>query len=191
MFGFRLDFRTVQLINIIEAIKFLHEGGIGDVYMARGLCIKPRDSFGIAKDSEPPATLHYDNGLDLLPGVRTMKSVVITTGTGSGIPEMVIPETRDLIEFEIARWGLNKNEHPVSVYSDGGIYGIDPKECAQETPNTQSSLFKYSDGKMLEFETRGRYSNAESSLDIKIGNMFYGTEGYLELRPDRYMESFP
>ncbi|HRQ50389.1 MAG TPA: gfo/Idh/MocA family oxidoreductase, partial [Agriterribacter sp.] len=30
-------------------------------------------------------------------------------------------------------------------------------------------------------ETRGRYSNGESSLDIRIGNMFYGTEGYLEL----------
>ena len=49
--------------NVIEAIKFLHSGGIGDVYMARGLCIKPRDSFGIAKDSTPPATLHYDNWL--------------------------------------------------------------------------------------------------------------------------------
>ena len=35
---------------------------------------------------------------------------------------------------------------------------------------------------MLEFETRGRYSNAESSLDIQIGNIFYGTEGYLELK---------
>ena len=35
--------------------------------------------------------------------------------------------------------------------------------------------------KVLEFETRGRYTNGESSLDIKIGNMFYGTDGYLEL----------
>ena len=34
--------------NVQQAIKFLHEGGIGDVYMARGLCYKPRDSFGIA-----------------------------------------------------------------------------------------------------------------------------------------------
>ena len=25
-----------------EAIRFIHEGGIGDVYMARGLCFKPR-----------------------------------------------------------------------------------------------------------------------------------------------------
>ncbi len=43
---------------------------------------------------------------------------------------------------------------------------------------------------MLEFETRGRYSNSESSLGIKVGNIFYGTEGYLELNSGD-MESFP
>ena len=69
----------------------------------------------------------------------------------------------------------------MTVSSIGGIYGINPAECAQETPNTQSSVFKYSDGKMLEFETRGRYSNSEASLEIRVGNIFYGTEGYLEL----------
>ena len=37
---------------------------------------------------------------------------------------------------------------------------------------------------MLEFETRGRYSNAESSLETRIGNMFYGTEGYVEINND-------
>jgi hypothetical protein len=36
-------------------------------------------------------------------------------------------------------------------------------------------------GTTLEFETRGRFTNAESSIDIRIGNIFYGTEGYLEL----------
>ena len=70
---------------------------------------------------------------------------------------------------------------PVSVMSMGGIYGINPAECSQETPNTQTSQFKYKDGKMLEFETRGRYTNNESSTGIRIGNVFYGTDGYLEL----------
>jgi hypothetical protein len=37
---------------------------------------------------------------------------------------------------------------------------------------------------MLKFETRGRYSNAESSLETRIGNIFYGTEGYLELKDE-------
>ncbi len=28
---------------------------------------------------------------------------------------------------------------------------------------------------------RGGYSNSESSLDTRIGNIFFGTDGYLEL----------
>lgn len=177
----QVGFQNRSISNVMEAMKFLHEGGIGDVYMARGLCIKPRDSFGIAKDSEPPATLHYDRWLG--PAVyrpynekRSHYNWHWFWDTGNGDTGNQGPH-----QFDIARWGLNKNEHPVSIYSTGGIYGIDPKECAQETPNTQTSIFKYGDGKMLEFETRGRYSNAESSLGIRIGNMFFGTDGYLEL----------
>ena len=170
-----------SIINIMEAIKFLHDGGIGDVFMARGLCYKPRDSFGIAPDSEPPATLHYDMWL----GPAAWRPYNEKHGhynwhwfwdTGNGDTG-----NQGVNEIEILRWGLNKNELPVSIFSNGGIYGIDPKECAQETPNTHICTFKYSDGKILEFETRGRYTNAESSLDIKIGHMFYGTDGYMEL----------
>jgi predicted dehydrogenase len=170
-----------SIINIMEAIKFLHDGGIGDVYMARGLCYKPRDSFGIAKDSEPPATLHYDLWL----GPASWRPYNEKRGhynwhwfwdTGNGDTG-----NQGVNELEILRWGLNKNELPVSIFSAGGIYGIDPEECAQETPNTQSCTFKYSDGKILEFETRGRFTNGESGLGIKIGHIFYGTEGYLEL----------
>jgi len=172
--------------NVMEAIKFLHSGGIGDVYMARGLCIKPRDSFGIAKDSTPPVTLHYDNWLGpvayrLYNEKKSHYNWHWFWETGNGDTGNQGPH-----EFDIARWGLNKNEHPVTAYSIGGVYGINPAECAQETPNTQSSVFKYSDGKMLEFETRGRYSNSESSLETTVGNIFYGTEGYLELNNETW-----
>jgi predicted dehydrogenase len=149
--------------------------------MARGLCLKPRDSFGIAPDSEPPASLHYDTWLGPAPWRPYNEKRVHYNwhwhwATGNGDTGNQGPH-----QFDIARWGLNKNEHPVSVYSNGGIYGISPQECSQETPNTQTSVFKYDDGKMLEFETRGRFTNSESKLGIMIGNMFYGTEGYLEL----------
>ncbi|WP_353196425.1 Gfo/Idh/MocA family oxidoreductase [Parapedobacter defluvii] len=177
----QVGFQNRSIPNVMEAMKFLHDGGIGDVFMARGTCIKPRDSFGIAKDSEPPASLHYDRWLG--PAAyrpynekRSHYNWHWFWDTGNGDTGNQGPH-----QFDIARWGLNKNEHPVSIYSTGGFYGVDPKECAQETPNTQTSLFKYEDGKMLEFETRGRYSNGESGLDIRVGNIFYGTEGYLEL----------
>ncbi|MCX6225174.1 MAG: Gfo/Idh/MocA family oxidoreductase [Bacteroidia bacterium] len=167
--------------GVREAIGFLHNGGIGDVFMAKGLCYKPRDSFGIAKDSEPPASLHYDYWLGPCQWrpyneKRLHYNWHWFWQTGGGDTANQGPH-----QFDIARWGLNKNEHPVSVYSMGNIFGIDPKECEQETPNTQTSLFKYKDGKILEFETRGRYTNGESGLGTRVGNMFYGTEGYLEL----------
>ena len=174
-------FQNRSIANVMEAMRFLHDGGIGTVYMAKGMCYKPRDSFGIAKDSTPPASLHYDMWLGPAPYRAYNEKHVHYNwhwfwATGNGDTGNQGPH-----QFDIARWGLNKNEHPVSVYSTGGIYGISPDECEQETPNTQSSVFKYKDGKMLEFETRGRYTNAESSLDIRIGNIFYGTDGYLEL----------
>lgn len=177
----QVGFQNRSNVAVREAMKFLHDGGIGDVFMARGLCIKPRDSFGIAKDSAPPSTLHYDRWLGPAPyraynEKRGHYNWHWFWDTGNGDTGNQGPH-----QFDIARWGLNKNMHPVSVYSSGGVYGFGPDECAQETPNTQTSLFKYADGKMLEFETRGRYSNEESSLGIRVGNLFYGTDGYLEL----------
>ena len=170
-----------SIAGVIEAIKFLHDGGIGEIYMAKGLCYKPRDSFGIAADSTPPGSLNYDMWLGPAPYRPYNEKRVHYNwhwfwDTGNGDTGNQGPH-----QFDIARWGMNKNEHPVTIYSMGGIFGIDPSGCAQETPNTQTSLFRYNDGKVLEFETRGRYTNEESSMGIRIGNIFYGTDGYLEL----------
>lgn len=182
----QVGFQNRSIKNVREAMKFLHDGGIGEVYMARGTCFKPRDSFGISADSTPPEGLHYDMWL----GPAQYRPYNEKRGhynwhwhwnTGNGDTGNQGPH-----QFDIARWGLNKNDHPVSVYSSGGIFGIDPRECSQETPNTQTSVFTYDDGKILEFETRGRFTNGESSLGIKIGNMFFGTEGYLELNRETW-----
>jgi predicted dehydrogenase len=167
--------------GVREAIKFMHDGGIGEVFMAKGSCYKPRDSFGIAPDSEPPATLHYDYWLGPCQWQPYNEKKVHYNwhwhwATGGGDTANQGPH-----QFDVARWGLNKNEHPVEIYSMGNIFGIKPEECSQETPNTQTSVFKYKDGKILEFETRGRYTNGEGSLDIRIGNIFYGTDGYVEI----------
>jgi predicted dehydrogenase len=177
----QVGFQNRSNSNVMQAIAFLHAGGIGDVYLSRGLCFKPRDSFGIAEDSMPPATLDFDLWL----GPAAARPYNEKKGhynwhwhwdTGNGDTGNQGPH-----QFDIARWGLNKKIHPVKVQSMGGIYGISPKECSQETPNTQTSVFEYADGKILEFETRGRYTNAEANEDVKIGNLFYGTEGWMEI----------
>ena len=195
--------------NVTEAIKFLHDGGIGEIYMARGLCFKPRDSYGYAKDSIPPATFHYERWLGPAQwrpynAKRSHYSWHWYWDTGNGDTGNQGPH-----QFDIARWGLNKLEHPVSVYSTGGVYGFRKDENApenqvkgtlvygdvetygnsktsQETPNIQTATFKYDDGTLLEFETRGRYTNQEGKNGIEIGNIFYGSEGYLEIKEDTW-----
>lgn len=177
----QVGFQNRSISNVMQAMAFLHDGGIGDVYMARGMCFKPRDSFGISEDSAPPKTLNYDLWL----GPANWRPYNEKRGhynwhwhwdTGNGDTGNQGPH-----QFDVARWGLGKKVHPVKVQSMGGIFGISPEECSQETPNTQTSVFEYDDGKILEFETRGRYTNAEAPAGVKIGNLFYGTEGWLEV----------
>jgi predicted dehydrogenase len=182
----QVGFQNRSISNVMQAMAFLHNGGIGDVYMARGMCFKPRDSFGIAEDSAPPSTLNYDLWL----GPATYRPYNELKGhynwhwhwdTGNGDTGNQGPH-----QFDVARWGLNKKVHPVKVQSMGGIFGVSPTECSQETPNTQTSVFEYEDGKILEFETRGRYTNAEAPAGVKIGNLFYGTEGWMEVNGSRW-----
>jgi predicted dehydrogenase len=156
----------------------------------------------MAKDSTPPEAFHYDRWLG--PAMyrpynekRSHYNFHWYWDTGNGDIGNTGPH-----QFDIARWGLNKNEHPVSVYSTGGVYGFKKEDSSnktpgvlvyggveayghdktsQETPNTQTSVLKYGDDTMLEFEVRGRYTYLESSLGIDVGNAFFGSDGYLEL----------
>lgn len=203
----QVGFQSRSGSNMQEALKFLHDGGIGEVYMARGLCYKFRDSYGVAKDSTPPASFHYDRWLGPAPyrpyNVRRSHYCWHWHwDTGNGDTGNQGPH-----QFDIARLGLGETEHPVSVYSAGGLFGFNKDErspenstkgylvygdveafghdkTSQETPNIQNSIFKYADGKMLEFETRGRFTNLESTSDISVGNIFYGTEGYMEIKDE-------
>jgi predicted dehydrogenase len=190
--------------NVREAMAFLHDGGIGEIYLARALCFKARDSYGMAKDGTPPAKFHYDRWLGPAPWrpyneKRSHYNWHWYWDTGNGDTGNTGPH-----QLDVARWGLNKNEHPVTVYSTGGLYGLRkeelPKESrtpgtkvyggvetyghdktTQETPNTQTAVYKYADGTMLEFEVRGRYTNHEGSKGQEVGNLYYGSEGWLEL----------
>jgi predicted dehydrogenase len=97
--------------NVIEAIKFLHDGGIGEVFMARALCFKARDSYGMAKDSLPPASFHYDRwlGPERYRPYNEKRSHYTWHwywDTGNGDTGNTGPHQLDL-----ARWGMNKNEH--------------------------------------------------------------------------------
>jgi predicted dehydrogenase len=180
-----VGFQNRSLKNVRQAMKFLHDGGIGEVYMARGLCFKPRDSIGREKDCPVPAGVDYNLWLGAAPDRpfnpnRFHYNWHWMWEYGCGDIGNQGPH-----QFDIARWGLNKKEHPVSIRSEGGYFAWDSD---QETPNTQAATLKYADGKILSFEVRGLYTNDENS--IRIGNLFYGTKGWMHLNGSNWKTYF-
>jgi predicted dehydrogenase len=175
-----VGFQNRSIQNVRNAMKFLRDGGIGDVYMAKGMCYKPRDAFKTYPDSAPPADVHYDEW------VGPAEFYPFNEGkfhynwhwhwnTGNGDIGNQGPH-----QFDVARWGLNKDEHPVKIRSFGGYYKF-KGQCTQETANTQHAVYEYADGKILQFEVRGLYTDGEADQNVKIGNLFFGTEGWMSV----------
>jgi predicted dehydrogenase len=202
------------------AMKYLREGKLGEVYLAKGICYKWRDSIGRYPDGymqggdkfaltinsniyEPDYTAEY------------MKKVNYDLWLG---PAPARPFNRNRFhynwhwfwdygcgdmgnqgvhEMDVARWGLGV-KLPTKISAMGGHVMFDD---AQETPNTLKAVFEFPDPegkgdkkKFLEFETRhwmsdpvgnhlgsGGYKNYSymTSGDNVIGNIFYGSKGYM------------
>jgi len=62
----------------------------------------------------------------------------------------------------------------VKIRSVGGYFG---EESSQETPTEQTTMYEYADGLVMEFGTRGGFTNDEGG--VRIGNIFYGSKGWL------------
>jgi hypothetical protein len=77
--------------------------------------------------------------------------------------------------MDLARWGLGKNELPKAVMASGGRFGYTDDG---QTPNTLQVSFEFDDCE-LQFEVRGLITNNEAQ--VKIGDIFYGTEGILAI----------
>jgi len=180
-----VGYQNRSIKNVRAAMRFLHQGGIGEVYMARGLCFKPRDSIGRFPDGPVPQGVNYDLWLGAAPERPFNKNRFHYNwhwfwDYGCGDIGNQGPH-----QFDIARWGLGETGHPVAVQSDGGYFCWDSD---QETPNTQMASFEYADGKVLTFEVRGLYTGAEEG--VKIGNLFYGTKGWMWLNGSQWKTFF-
>ncbi len=160
-----------------EAVQHLRNGLIGRVYMARGLVFRWRGDIG-NKGVEPvPAGLDYD----------------LWTG-----PAQMQPFTRNLVHYnwhwhweygngdignqgihetDMCMWGLDVGL-PTKIASMGGKFLWDD---AKETPEVLSSSYLYpEEKKMIEFEVRPWATNLEDGAGV--GNLFYGTEGYMVVK---------
>ncbi|MFH1068136.1 MAG: Gfo/Idh/MocA family oxidoreductase, partial [Candidatus Glassbacteria bacterium] len=162
--------------HVIEAVRQLRAGVIGEVFLARGLCFKPRESIGRKADSPTPTGVHYDLWLGPAP-LRPFNENRFHYNWhwfwDYGCGDI---GNQGVHEMDTARWGLGTDTLPAKIFSSGGYYAFDSD---QETPNTQTAVFEWADGRKLEFEVRGLYTHDERG--IKIGNFFYGTEGWMEV----------
>jgi predicted dehydrogenase len=170
---------------IQAAIKFLHEGGLGEIHTARALCFKPRDTIGRKPDSPCPPGVNYD--LWLGPARQRAFNENHFHYNWHWFWEYGCADigNQGPHQMDIARWALNKHDYPQTIKSVGGRFAFDDD---QETPNTQTATFEYADGKLLEFGVRGLYTNAEGG--ITVGNLFYGTKGWMQLDDDGWKTFF-
>ncbi len=158
--------------GMIEGIHQLQSGLIGEVYMARALCYKWRDTIGVAQEESVPTGVHYDlwtGPAPLRPFTKNRFHYnwhwIWDTGNGD-------LGNQGIHEMDIARWGLGvKFPNKVSAIGGHFIFKDD-----QETPNTLNCAFQFNmpDGsrRMLEFEVRHWMSNHEA----EIGTGAYGAE---------------
>jgi predicted dehydrogenase len=172
-------------LAVQEAIQHLRNGLIGDVYMARGLVFRWRDDIG-NKGTEPvPQGLDYDlwtGPAEMRPFSRNYVHYNWHWNWNYGCGDI---GNQGVHETDLCMWGLNVGL-PEKITSGGGKFLFND---AKETPEVLSSTFHYpKEKKIIEFEVRPWITNTENGADV--GNIFYGSKGYLVVyNYDRY-ESF-
>jgi predicted dehydrogenase len=164
--------------GIREAIQFLHDGKLGKISVARGLCYKTRGSIGkVSGPQQPPKSMDYDLWCGPAPNKPPHRKTINGTvhydwhwvwdyGNGD-------LGNQGIHQMDVARWGLNKGELAHTALGLGGRFGyVDDGQ----TPNTQISVLGYGDCELI-FEVRGL--KTKDLLGARVGNIFYGSDGYL------------
>jgi predicted dehydrogenase len=166
-----------------EAVQKMREGLIGDLYMARGLCFKRRDTIGRTPVSAVPKGVNYDLWLGPAPARdfaanRFHYNWHWFWDYGNGDLG-----NQGVHQLDMARWALGV-KYPTKVSATGGHFMFDDD---QETPNTLVANFEFQDGvakKMISFEVRHWITNHEAGIDEPkpgntVGTVLYGSNGYL------------
>ena len=178
--------------------RFLHGGGLGEVYMAKGICYKWRNTIGRFPDEPVPAGVDYDLWLGPAPKRPFNKNRFHYNWHWNweyGNGDM---GNQGVHEMDIARWGLGVTL-PTRITAVGGHVMFDD---AQETPNVLMAIFEFPNPegggdkkKILQFEVRHWVTNGEDGMWLKgagqgntymatsrgnvTGNLFFGAKGYM------------
>jgi len=185
--------------------KFLRGGGLGEVYMAKGLCYKLRNTIGHTPDSPVPKGVHYDLWLGPAPKRPFSKNRFHYNWHWNweyGNGDM---GNQGIHEMDMARMGLGVTL-PTRVTAMGGHIMFDDD---QNTPNVLMSLFEFPNEqgggdkkKILQFEVRHWCTNREARMWLKpakdkpggymqsasntIGNLYYGSKGFILKNVDEW-----
>jgi len=195
-------------VAIIEGVQKMRESLIGDVYMARGLCFKWRNTIGKAPVEPAPPGLHYDlwtGPAPLKPFTRNRFHYNWHWNWDTGNGDL---GNQGIHEVDVARWGLGV-KLATKISAIGGHFMFDDD---QETPNTVNCAFEFElpsgERRLLEFEVRHWMTNTEAEIgtpafggggvpaatgaaDVAkgppkqarntVGNIFYGSKGYMAM----------
>ncbi len=172
---------------IREAVEAMRNGLIGKLYLARGLVFRNRPSVGHAKDPDTPPS---DFSWDLWQGPaqeRPFSKKFVhynwhwhwAYGNGD-VGNQGVHET------DMCLWGLGLETLPTEIVAMGGKFLWDDDK---ETPEVLSSSYSFPEQKqMIEFEVRPWATNTEGGAGV--GNLFYGSEGYLVVKGYNSYEAF-
>jgi predicted dehydrogenase len=169
-----------------EAVQKIQEGLVGDVYMARGLCFKWRDTIGRAPVSPVPPGVHYDLWLGGAPQHEFTKNRFHYNwhwfwdyGNGD-------LGNQGIHQMDVARWALGV-KYPAKVSAIGGHMMFDDD---QETPNLLTATYEFDEGgrkRILVFEVRHWMTNHEAGMGESgsspntVGTIVYGPKGYVAI----------
>ncbi|KPL14122.1 MAG: hypothetical protein AMS26_11830 [Bacteroides sp. SM23_62] len=158
-------------------IKFIHDGNLGNVYMAKGIVYRHRESIGRVEDSPIPEGVHWDMFLGPAPYRPFNENRYIYNWHWFWDTSTTEFGNNGIYRMDGARWALNKNTHPLKVHCTGGLFGPDSD---QEVPNVMLATYEYGDGKIIQNEVRSLFTNPEG-IERHNGTFIYSDQGWMAL----------
>jgi hypothetical protein len=159
---------------LAEAVRYMHEGKLGAVALARSVFYSGRSSIGGPVDCQVPPRCDYNLWAGPAPMGKITRAKfhydwhwMWETGNGE-------IGNSNVHSIDICRWGLGVSGLGKSVISYGGRFGY--KDVA-DTPNSQVAIYDFG-GKTLVSETRN-LKTTPFHPSIKSMWFFYGSEGII------------
>jgi len=159
--------------TIINAVKEVREGIIGNAYFAKAWYANNRKSIGIGKKVPVPSTLDFELWQGPAPRREYKDNLVHYNWHWFwhwGTAETCNNATH---EIDTCRWFLGV-DYPTKVTSSGGRYAF---KDDWETPDTQVASFEFAGGKAITWE--GRSCNHFPVEGAGRGFIIYGDKGTL------------